>query len=121
MGFFAQGARDANKDAIAEDLLRMGAMAQAYYKKPQTIGGGGESFDGIRLGDLGANEIHATYEGASSYSENENGRFVIRSADDTGCVIEGLSQSQDGTDGKPATVRAKVAKADIQLTFVNWD
>ena len=121
MTLLGSGSRSANKDAIAEDLLRMGAIAQGYFQKPQTIGGGGESFEGMEIHDLGATQIDASYDGAPAYSENENARYVIRSTTATTCVLEGLSQTETGTDGKPATIRATVTKGDISLTFVNWD
>jgi len=121
MGLLGSGARGGNKDAISGDLLRLGAAAQGFFQKPQTIGGGGKSFENITMRDMGETQIDASYDGASAYSENENARYVLRSTTAATCVLEGLSQTETGTDGKPAAIRATVTKGDIKLTFMNWD
>ncbi|MCR4416499.1 MAG: hypothetical protein NUV92_01960 [Ignavibacteria bacterium] len=39
-------AQSANRDAVIADLNNIGAFAQQYYRKPTTMGGGGNSFTG---------------------------------------------------------------------------
>ncbi len=120
ISLFGGGAYEANKEAISNDLLAMASAAQGYFKKPADMGGGGESFVGITLTDLGMKETHASFSGAASYSKNENARYVIRSAAQGTLVIEGISETETGTDGKPATVRATITEANVSTSFLNW-
>ncbi len=39
-------AQSANRDAVIADLNNIGAYAQQYYRKPSSMGGGGNSFTG---------------------------------------------------------------------------
>ena len=39
-------AQSANRDAVIADLNNIGAFAQQYYRKPQALGGGSNSFTG---------------------------------------------------------------------------
>jgi len=44
INLFNANAEEANKDGIVSDATNLGAMAQQYYKKPNSMGGGGNSF-----------------------------------------------------------------------------
>ena len=44
INLFNASAEEANKDGIVSDCTNLGAMAQQYYKKPQSMGGGAQSF-----------------------------------------------------------------------------
>jgi hypothetical protein len=46
INLFNANAVSSNRDAVISDLNNLGAMAQQYYKKPISMGGGGNSFDG---------------------------------------------------------------------------
>ena len=35
---------DSNRDALLSDLQNIASLAEAYWKKPEEMGGGGESF-----------------------------------------------------------------------------
>ena len=43
---FTASSAEANRDAIVSDLTNLAAMAQQYYRKPDALGGGGNSFTG---------------------------------------------------------------------------
>jgi hypothetical protein len=59
---FQSGSVGANQDAIVNDLMNIVAHAQQYYVRPESMGGGGGSFDGYvrpeRLRETG----NGTYE-----------------------------------------------------------
>jgi hypothetical protein len=38
-----------NRDEVANDLMRFASTAQAYYRKPKVVGGGGGSFGGLEM------------------------------------------------------------------------
>ena len=43
---FTASATDSNRDAITADLTNLSSMAQQYYRKPTSLGGGGNTFTG---------------------------------------------------------------------------
>jgi hypothetical protein len=46
INIFNANATSANRDGVISDLNNLGAMAQQYYKKPTSMGGGGNDFTG---------------------------------------------------------------------------
>jgi hypothetical protein len=45
INLFNASAISANRDGVVSDLNNLGAMAQQHYKKPASMGGGGQAFD----------------------------------------------------------------------------
>ncbi len=43
---FTASASQSNRDAIIADLTNIASMAQQYYRRPQALGGGGNTFTG---------------------------------------------------------------------------
>lgn len=41
---FTASSSQANRDAVISDMTNLAAMAQQFYRKPQALGGGGNSF-----------------------------------------------------------------------------
>ncbi len=46
INLFNANAISSNRDGVVSDLNNLAAMAQQYYKKPTSMGGGGNSFVG---------------------------------------------------------------------------
>ncbi len=46
INLFNANAVSSNRDGVVSDLNNLGAMAQQYYKKPSSMGGGGNTFTG---------------------------------------------------------------------------
>ncbi len=46
---FSGNSTDANRDAVVSDLNNLGAIAIQHYKKPVSLGGGGNTFTGWTL------------------------------------------------------------------------
>ena len=46
INLFNANAVSSNRDGVISDLNNLGAMAQQYYKKPSSMGGGGNTFTG---------------------------------------------------------------------------
>lgn len=44
INLFNANAVSSNRDGVVSDLNNLGAMAQQYYKKPTSMGGGGNTF-----------------------------------------------------------------------------
>lgn len=63
INMFQSSAIDANRNAIVSDLAHLASKAQQYYKKPATLGGGSQDFNGFALNTLD--------------QDNDNGGFRI--------------------------------------------
>ena len=46
INLFNANATEANRDGVVSDLNNLGAMAQQFYKKPASMGGGANTFTG---------------------------------------------------------------------------
>jgi type II secretory pathway pseudopilin PulG len=47
INLFNANSEESAKDTIVSEATNLGAMAQQYYKKPTSMGGGGNKFDGF--------------------------------------------------------------------------
>ena len=59
INLFNANAVSSNRDGVVSDLNNLGAMGQQYYKKPTSMGGGGNTFTGWTL----AAELDTTANG----------------------------------------------------------
>lgn len=64
---FTGGARDANRDAVSNDLVNLAAKAHQFYRRPVAMGGGGNTFEGFDISDAD--------------SVNANGSYVVLASD----------------------------------------
>ena len=48
-----------NRDEISSDLIQLAAQAQKYYRRPETLGGGNNSFGGVTLQRLTSKPVNA--------------------------------------------------------------
>ncbi|MBE0573145.1 MAG: hypothetical protein IH618_16495 [Ignavibacteriaceae bacterium] len=71
INLFNANAEESNKDGIVSDCTNLGAMAQQHYKKPGSMGGGANSFDGTG----GANGV--AWAIPASLEETANGTYVL--------------------------------------------
>lgn len=67
---FHDNAISANRDAVTNDLVGLGARAQQYFRRPVAVGGGGTSFLGLTMAKLTANVT-------SNQWVNPNGSYEI--------------------------------------------
>ncbi len=105
INIFGTNADNANKDAVTQDCLRLAAAAQGFYRKPALLGGGGNSFDGCTLEDLGMDVSGV----------NINGTYTVTPADQTADIV-GTSATVSG-----ATVTVTVNPGDIDdPVFAGW-
>jgi len=74
---FQTSAVDANRNAVIGDLTNLAAKAQQYYKKPTSLGGGGQNFNGFALS--------STATGVSE-TQNDNGWYRISTTTQTTTV-----------------------------------
>lgn len=69
INLFSANAVSLNRDGVVSDLHNLGAMAQQHYKKPTSMGGGGNAFTGWTIPaelDTTANGNYVAQVGAQS-------------------------------------------------------
>ena len=106
LGLFSEGADQANIDQVVQDVVAMGARAQQYYMKPTGLGGGGQSFVGMTITDVGA-------------TTNRNGDGYVVSGQAAGSVtITGTCvTAKMDDDVTPVNVVGAVDPVDVAVTI----
>lgn len=105
VSLFRDSAINSARDAVVTDLNALAGRAQAYYRRPTIIGGGGSSFAGITIGDL------------TESPRNANGRYLIFSNSASQVVIAGVGVEVVGTDTVEA--RITVFPDSVSLAIIN--
>jgi len=106
INLFQASAIDANRNAVIADLNNLAATAQQYYKKPTSLGGGGNSFVGVSI--------------PTGLASNANGTYTISTAGTATTVVfqgTGTELGDNGTSG--VQHRATVTATAITITKVN--
>ena len=62
---FGESAMTANRDAVAQDCQRIVSQTQQWYRKPTSLGGGGNAFTGVTLSKIGVGP------------SNQNGSYTL--------------------------------------------
>ncbi|MCC5935497.1 MAG: hypothetical protein JJU35_14715 [Balneolales bacterium] len=83
INIFGTSAEQANQDAVRQDLAQIGTSAQGWYIRPDMLGGGGNSFEGITFRDITFPAESISEDGLTAH--NINGTYVIQ---------EGSSETQ---------------------------
>lgn len=83
LNVFGSSAKNANRDAVRQDILTIGSEAQGWYMKPSLMGGGGDSFVNVNFDTLGFgyNKKETTAKGGNSTDVyNANGEYQLQTA-----------------------------------------
>jgi hypothetical protein len=105
INLFNANAVSSNRDGVVSDLNNLGAMAQQFYKKPVSMGGGGNTFTGFTL----PTELDSTANG--SYTAG----FVVAAQSVT---IQGYG-TENGTNGSKIQHTATVGPTAITVAKTN--
>jgi len=92
ISLFREGAVSSARDAVVNNLNDLAGRAQAYYRRPTIVGGGGYKYAAITIGDL------------TQAPSNDNGRFFISSKSASQIVITGVGKEVVGSDSVEARV-----------------
>lgn len=95
---FRANAVQTNRDAIVSDLQHLAYTAQQYYKKPQMLGGGDNSFVGYSIPD--------------GLSSNVNGTFVLTSVAANQVVFTGTGTEKNDA-GQSVEYRTTITNGTI--------
>lgn len=106
---FNENAANANLDAVSNDLLNLASRAQQYFRKPNSMGGGGKSFTGLTADAAGVAKLTST-------PQNDNGIISISQAgNDTTVVIQGVGVEDADGNGTDVTVLCTVTPSGASL------
>ena len=97
-------AQSANRDAVIADLNNLGAFAQQYYRKPTTMGGGGNSF--------------ANWTIPPNLTKTANGTYTLSGTPGTVVTIVGTG-TEIGNDGKTKVKATAVVTPDNITVTIN--
>ncbi len=113
INMFGASAASANLEAVTNDLLNLSAMAQQYFVKPASMGGGGNSFTGLTANLAGIKML-------TSKPSNDNGDYTITTAgSDSTVVIQGVGKQDGDADGTKCTVKVTVYNNRIKTVVDN--
>jgi Tfp pilus assembly protein PilE len=108
INMFSASAASANLEAVTSDLLNLASRAQQYYVKPSGMGGGGNSFVDISIGEL------------TPKATNDNGTYTISTAGTATLVgIQGVGVQDGDSDGTNCTVVVTVFSDSIATSVSN--
>ena len=104
INLFNANAVSANRDGVVSDLNNLGVMAQQYYKKPASMGGGANTFTGWTV--------------PSQLDTTANGTYTTTVAAQTVTLVgTGTETGTDGTTKVKAT--ATVTPTAITVAINN--
>ncbi len=86
INMFGESAVQANQDAVVQDVLTIATRAQAWYRRPAMLGGGGRTFSSVTLDTLKFDAVNA------------NGSYSVTATDSTVVVVG------NGNEGIQVTV-----------------
>jgi len=106
---FQENAAQANLDSVTQDCLTFVAKAQAWYRYPMVVGGGGQDYTNFSWGDINLSPDAGPYV-------NENGSYVISGNAVSSFIITGTSKADPNGNGTPASVVITVTGNGVTVT-----
>jgi len=96
INMFSENAGQANQDAVMQDVLTIASRAQAWYRRPVQLGGGGRTYVGMTLANL-------NFDAA-----NDNGTYLLSGNSATNVTITGTGTEDPDGDGTELAVLVSV-------------
>jgi len=85
---------ESNRSSVRQDMIMAISDARMYYEKPEVMGGGGKSFDGISIDNI-----------VSIATSNANGSYAI-SGSGSSVTVEGTGNFDEVALSATATVQS---------------
>lgn len=109
INMFQQNSAQANQEAVVQDVLTIASRAQAWYRRPVQMGGGGRSFAGLN-GNLAAINFP---------DKNANGSYTFSGGNATGATIVGTGVEDGDQDGGLLQVTLSISPDSIVSMTIN--
>jgi hypothetical protein len=111
VNMFQDNAAQANLDAVTQDCLTLASRAQAWYRRPVALGGGGQTFTGG--GGI-------TFAELNFVSPNENGTYTLPTIAANQLVIRGVGlEDGDDADTTPVTVEVTINNDNVTTAIIS--
>jgi len=118
INMFVSNAANANRDAVISDLNNLAAQAQQYWRKPTEMGGGNQSFNGLKYNARDtANANGHYYWGTSPSGTNELTTAV--SGVTTTLYLIGVGKEKGHDNTNPVKVVAIVTSETLRDSVAN--
>ena len=101
---FSDSAITSNRDGLTNDLVNLASRAQQFYRRPTSLGGGGNSFTLLTADAVGMSRL-------TNVPSNANGTYTIALAgtgSGSAATVEILGVGTELLNGQPVSVRVKV-------------
>ncbi|MBI2619095.1 MAG: hypothetical protein HYW57_03345 [Ignavibacteriales bacterium] len=105
IAMFRGNSIETSRNNLIVDLGFYAQKAREYYWKPRGQGGGGNSFEGVRIDNL-------AYK-----TENENGRYYVESSTQNELILVGVGRMISGEDS--IRVKMRVMERQNLVEVVN--
>jgi hypothetical protein len=110
VNMFQENAAQANRDAVLQDVMNFAGKAQAWYRRPAAMGGGGQSFGTFDWADVIPGATGASYT-------NDNGTYVISGAAGNNVTITGTGKEDMDDNGTNLQVSALVTGVGVTVSY----
>jgi Tfp pilus assembly protein PilE len=125
INMFKSSAIDANRNAIVSDLAHLASKAQQYYKKPDSMGGGGQDFNGFSLNSLDQTNDNGQYRfvadssSAAAVNAALTGGATSITASTQTIWVAGWGSETGDDDTNPVKAWARITGDDFITRVVN--
>jgi hypothetical protein len=120
INMFGANAMQANEDAIRNDLITLAGEAQAWYRRPAALGGGGNTFAAL-AGAQGWTNINRVPTGANFVNANATYAWVAAANPAVGVSITGTSLQDHDGDGTLMVLTATVTPNAVTIAVTTAD
>jgi hypothetical protein len=107
INMFAQNSAQANQEAVVQDVLTIASRAQAWYRRPTQMGGGGRTFAGMTLTDL------------NFPASNANGDYTLGTGNTQTIQVTGDGKEDGNGDGTALQVIITVGVDSVSAATIN--
>ncbi|MCK6562568.1 hypothetical protein HUU39_08925 [candidate division KSB1 bacterium] len=107
INMFAQNSAQANQEAVMQDVLTIASRAQAWYRRPVQMGGGGRTFDGL-TNNLGRINFPAS---------NANGGYTFTGNGNLATIVGVGVENGDGA-GANTTITAVITPDSVRTMTI---
>jgi hypothetical protein len=105
---FQDNAAQANMDIVTQDCFTFAAKAQAWYRRPAAMGGGGQDYANFSWGDINLSPDGGPFV-------NDNGSYAITAAAGSTCTIVGTGKASQDGDATPLSVTVTITGNNVNL------
>ncbi|MDZ7268173.1 MAG: hypothetical protein ONB48_09255 [candidate division KSB1 bacterium] len=107
INMFAQNSAQANQEAVMQDVLTIASRAQAWYRRPVQMGGGGRTYATVTLANL------------NFPASNANGSYALSGGNATTLTITGTGVEDGDGDGTNLQITAVITPDSVRTMTIN--